>query len=131
MNEPQHIKQVQEMYAAFGRGDVPGILAHLTDDVRWFSHLESVVPWHGDFSGKNRVPRFFSAIFEAVDVQSFTPHEWVAQGDTVVSMGEFGGKVRATGKTSRTRWVFIWKFRDGKVCSYEQFHDPAMAAAFR
>ena len=39
-------------------------------------------------------------------------------------------KVRATGKTDDSPWVFIWKLRDGKVVSYEQFHDPAFAAAF-
>lgn len=27
--------------------------------------------------------------------------------------------------------IAIWKFRDAKICSYEQFHDPALAAAFR
>jgi ketosteroid isomerase-like protein len=57
--------------------------------------------------------------------------QFVAEGDTVVSLGEFGCKVRATGKSSLTRWAFIWKLRDGKVYSYEQFHDPAIADAFR
>ena len=131
MNEQHNVKQIQEMYAAFGRSDVQTIIANLTDDVRWVSHLEPVVPWHGDFSGKNRVPRFFAAIFETVEVQSFTPQEWIAEGDTVVSIGEFGCRARSTGKTARTRWVFIWKFRNGKVYSYEQFHDGALAAAFR
>jgi len=59
------------------------------------------------------------------------PDEFIAQGDTVVSLGTFGFKVRATGKSARTRWAFIWKLREGRVCSYEQFHDPALAAAFR
>ena len=131
MNEQQNIKAIEGVYSAFGRGDVPGILAHLTDDIRWVSHMESVVPWSGDFSGKDRVPQFFKAIFQSVDVDVFTPQEWIAQGDTVVSLGEFGCRVRATGKASRARWVFIWRFRNGKICSYEQFHGPALAAAFR
>jgi ketosteroid isomerase-like protein len=29
------------------------------------------------------------------------------------------------------RVSFIWKLRDGRVSSYEQFHDPALANAFR
>jgi ketosteroid isomerase-like protein len=28
-------------------------------------------------------------------------------------------------------WVFIWKVREGRIFSYEQFHDPAIAQAFR
>lgn len=131
MNEQQSIKTIEGVYAAFGRGDVPGIVAQLTDDIRWVSYMESVVPWSGDFSGKHLVPAFFTAIFQSVDVQAFTPQEWIVQGDTVVSLGEFGCRVRATGKTSRARWVFIWKLRHGKICSYEQFHGPELAAAFR
>jgi ketosteroid isomerase-like protein len=131
MNEKLNVQKIQELYAAFGRGDIPHIIANLTDDVRWVSHLEAVVPWHGDFSGKDRVPQFFNAIFHAVEVLDFAPQDFIAEGEQVVSVGEFAGRVRATGKTSRTRWVFLWKFRNGKVCSYEQFHDPAMAAAFR
>ena len=131
MNQNQHVQKIQELYAAFGRGDIPDIIANLTDDIRWVSHLESVVPWHGDFSGKDRLPRFFDAIFNSVDVLEFAPQEFITEGDNVVSIGEFACRVKATGKTSRTRWIFVWKFRGGKVCSYEQFHDPALAAAFR
>jgi uncharacterized protein len=131
MNEQQNVKTIQELYEAFGRGDVAFIVSKLTDDVRWTSRLDSIVPWTGDFSGKDRIPRFFEAIFESVDVEVFEPKEWIADGDTVASLGEFGCRVRATGKQSRTRWVFIWKFRETKICSYEQFHDPALATAFR
>ena len=112
-------------------GDVAFIVGQLTDNVRWVSHFDAIVPWAGDFSGKDQIPRFFEAIFQSVDVEAFEPTEWIAKGDTVVSLGEFGCHVRKTGKKSRTRWIFIWKFRDGKICSYEQFHDPALAAAFR
>lgn len=88
------------------------------------------MPWHGDYQGKGAVPKFFEAIAHTVDVKAFEPGEFVAQGDTVVSTVHFGCRVRATGRDASTRWVFLWKFRDGRVESYEQFHDPALAAAF-
>jgi len=31
------VQTVKEMYAAFGRGDVPGIMRHVADDVSWNS----------------------------------------------------------------------------------------------
>jgi ketosteroid isomerase-like protein len=129
--EQQNIQTITKMYEAFGQGNIPYIIDQLTDDVRWVSRFEPIVPWAGDFSGKKEVPRFFQAIGDSVDVTAFNPHEFVAQGDTVVSLGEFGCRVRATGKSALTPWVFIWKFRDGRVSSYEQFHDPAIADAFR
>lgn len=131
MSEQQNVENIQKIYEAFGRGDTEYIVSQLTEDVRWVSHFEAVVPWAGDYSGKSNVPRFFDAIGQSVDVTAFTPGEFVAQGVTVVSVGDFGCRVRATGKSALTRWVFIWKFREGRIFSYEQFHDPAIAQAFR
>ena len=131
MSEKDNVARITKIYEAVGRGDIPAIIEQLTNDVRWVSHFEPVVPWAGDFSGKQSVPKFFAAIAGAGETTSFVPDEFIAQGDTVVSLGTFGFKVRATGKSALTRWVFIWKLREGRVCSYEQFHDPAIAAAFR
>ena len=63
MNEQQNVKRVQEIYAAFGRGDVAFIVSQLTDDIHWVSHFDSVVPWSGDFSGKERIPHFSRQFF--------------------------------------------------------------------
>lgn len=127
------VETVKSLYDAFMRGDIGFIIDRLADDVRWVTHVESIVPWSGDKSGKTRVPEFFNAIAQAVDVLSFEAEQHVAEGDTVVSIGTFGCRVRATGKTSHTRWAFVWKIdiNSGKVTSYEQFHDPALANAFR
>jgi len=131
MNEASNAKIVQDIYAAFGRGDVAFILDQLTDDVSWRTHSEAIVPWSGDFSGKARVPKFFDAIYSAGEVTAFEAQDWVVQHDTVVNQGIFGCKPARTGKSSLTRWVFIWKLNNGKVVSYEQFHEPALADAFR
>jgi ketosteroid isomerase-like protein len=131
MSEEPNIQIIREIYAAFSRADVPAIVAKLTDDVEWISHLDPIVPWSGDFSGKERVVKFFEAIFHSVDVEAFEPIEWASAENTVISIGEFACRVRATGKRARARWAFLWKFRDGKVCSYEQFCDPALAEPFR
>lgn len=131
MAESDNVAVIGQIYEAFGRGDINYIIDQLTDDVRWVSHLEAVVPWSGDFSGKTNVPKFFEAIDGSVQTTSFTPRDFIAQADSVVSTGEYGCTVNSTGKTSLTPWVFIWKLRDGKVSSYEQFHDPTLAEAFR
>ena len=131
MSEQQNIETVKEMYAAFGRGDIDAIVAKCTNDVEWITHLDPIVPWSGDHSGKDFVPAFFGAIFGSVDVTAFEPQEWIAQGHTVVSIGSFSCHARANDKDATTRWIFVWKFRDGMVSSYEQFHDEYIADAFR
>jgi ketosteroid isomerase-like protein len=131
MNEQQNIQKISDVYAAFSRGDIGFILDQVTDDVRWLSHFDESVPWAGDYSGKNRVPAFFQGISESVEVTGFEPGEYIAQGDNVVSLGYFACKSLATGKSARTKWIFVWKLRDGKIYSYEQFHEPAIAEIFR
>ena len=71
MKEQQNVAKVQEMYQAFGRGDVGHIVAQLADNVRWVSYLDPAVPWSGDYSGKSRVPAFFEAIFQSVETEAF------------------------------------------------------------
>ncbi len=131
MSEQQNVETITKMYDAFGRGNVQFIVDQLTDDVHWVSHFDPIVPWGGDFSGKQNVPRFFQAINDNAETTAFNPREFVAQGDTVVSTGDYAFRAKATGKSTTNPWVFIWKFRDGKVSSYEQFHAPGAADAFR
>ena len=41
-----HVKTVQSIYDAFGKGDVPTILGHLAENVEWEYGLVSTnVPW--------------------------------------------------------------------------------------
>ncbi|HWD41718.1 MAG TPA: nuclear transport factor 2 family protein [Fimbriimonas sp.] len=130
MNEQQNISTIQDMYAAFGRGDVDSIVSKLSPDVQWHSYLDPAVPWAGSFNTTKEVPNFFKAIYESVDVQSFDPGEFIANGDTVISIGTFGSTAKSTGKSTLVKWIFVWKFRDGKVTSYEQFQDSKLAKAF-
>lgn len=130
MNEHNNIETIQQVYSAFGRGDVNFIVSQLTDDVAWKGHFAEQVPWAGDYSGKANVPKFFDAIFSNVDVLGFEPSEFVAQGQTVVSMGTFEAISKTTGKSGVTPWIFVWKFRDGKIESYEQYHSAEFANIF-
>ena len=61
-----HTQTVQDLYAAFGRGDVAAILNMVTDEVDWNNDrvASRECPWNGDFSGKARVPDFFKAVDE-------------------------------------------------------------------
>lgn len=130
MNTQENVKTIQNLYAAFGRGDVQTIVDQVTDDVHWFSHFTEEVPWGGDFSGKANVPNFFGAIYNNVDVQLFEPDQFVSEGNTVISMGRFGATSKATGKSDETPWIFVWKFDGNKVCSYEQYSSPHFGNIF-
>jgi ketosteroid isomerase-like protein len=131
MNEQTNLQIVQECYNAFNRGDIPYIIDQLTDDVRWISQIDPVVPWSGVHAGPSAVANgFFGRIAETAEIFDFEPLENVAQGESVVTLGTFGCRARATGETGTYRFVFIWKLRDGKVYSYEQFQETGLGALF-
>ncbi len=131
MSEKDNVARVTQLYEAFSRGDIAYILDQLTDDVRWVTHLDPVVPWAGTFPGKQAVPQFFQSIATHIEITAFTPKELIAQRDTVVSLGDVAYRSRSHGTAAVSSWVFIWKLREGRVYSYEQFHDAKLAAMFR
>ena len=47
VNEMTNTEIVQGMYAAFGRGDVAGVINALADDIEWVSPGPSVIPFAG------------------------------------------------------------------------------------
>lgn len=129
--ETANTAQVMKIFEAFGRGDVAYILDQCTDDVRFTSHLDPVVPWAGEFSGKANVSSFFKALGGAVEIGEHPVTNLVAQGGTVVAMGDVSFRVRASGKAGASAWVYIWKLANGKVQSYDQFNDAGLALSFR
>ena len=131
MSQRENAEKVDAIFAAFGRGDIPYILDQLTEDAHWVAHLEPIVPWAGDYSGKANVPKFFEALGGSVEVTAHPVNQLVAQDETVVALGDVSFRVRSTGKASSSSWVYIWKLRDGRVYSYDQFNDPGLAEAFR
>jgi hypothetical protein len=128
--EIKNTEQVTKIFEAFGRGDVEFILDQLADDGRFVSHLDPVVPWAGNFKGKGEVAQYFQALGGSVDVSDHPVNALVAQGDTVVAMGDVRFQVRETGKTASSSWVYIFKLADGQLQSFEQFNDAGLATAF-
>ena len=124
-------QQVQAIFEAFGRGDIGYILGQLSDDVRFVSHLDSVVPWTGEFDGKAEVTRYFQALGGSVEVEDHPVTSLVTEDGTVVARGDVTFRVRETGKRGSSSWVYVFTLRDGTVHRFDQYNDAGLAAAFR
>src|SRR6478672_2061561 len=106
MAEQENVKIVQDMYAAFGRGDIPGVLNHLTDDVVWTTYAPSdKIPWAGKLQGKDGVGKFFSLLNEAVEFSKFEPKEFIANGNKVVVLGTSTGIYRSNHNSNDQEWI--------------------------
>jgi ketosteroid isomerase-like protein len=116
MSDP--VQTVKEMYAAFGRGDVQGILAKLDENVSW----EFEAPAELSYSGMRRGIRETAGFFEGIAKEHANPDlrmtEFVSSGDSVAAFGRYAATIRATGKRVDSPVAHLFKFRDGKVVRY-------------
>ena len=124
----QNIALIKDLYDRFGRGDVDGILANLTDDVVWEEPAHPLIPYGGKRQGKAAVGQFFSQL-SAVEVERFEPREFIASGDRVIVLGGWAGKVTGTGKHFASDWAMAWTVVNGKVTGYRAYEDFAVIAA--
>ena len=129
MNERQNVEAVRQVYAAFGRGDIQAVLAAFADDVEHSEPPSGHPPFHGTYRGREEVGGLFQRISEAVDVEQFEPQEFFADGDTVVALGRYRFRAKATGRAYETDWTMVWRFRNGKVIAWKTYKDSAAEAA--
>lgn len=105
------IERVQQIYGAFGRGDIPAILAALADDVDWeYNAFPNPVPWLQPGKGRAAAGQFFESL-AAVQFTQFEPKHFFAAGNMVVSVSDVAFTVKATGKTvAEPEEIHIWHF---------------------
>ena len=115
MSTPTEV--VQQVYAAFGRRDIPGILATLTDDVDWHFHASpsTGIPYGGKFTGKNAVEGWFTTLAQNDDIQQFEPRDFLEGPDHVTVLGWERVKPRPDGNVFDTEWVHVFTVKDGKI----------------
>ena len=113
------------VYAAFARGDIPAVLGALDASVKW-TEAEGF-PYGGTYSGPEAVlQNVFIKLGTEWEGFSAVPHEFVVDGDTVVALGTYGGKFKATGKRISVPFAHVWKIQNGKARTFWQHTDTAV-----
>jgi ketosteroid isomerase-like protein len=104
-----HVATVQEMYAAFGRGDVAAILERLSESVEWeYGAGPSEVPWLQRRHGRDGAAEFFQSL-AALEITKFAPKVFLEAPGLVVVLLDLEARVKATGRTfTEEDEVHIW-----------------------
>ena len=119
-----NVQAVQEIFAAFGRGDVQFILDQLADDVEWVSFGPPEIPHAGARRGKSGALEFFQAT-GAQDYEGFEPREFLDAGDNVVVLGTERIRAKSTGRVTDNEFAIIFTFADGIVTRFRCYEDTA------
>jgi ketosteroid isomerase-like protein len=115
-----NVKTVQEMYAAFGRGDVPAILSRLAESVEWDYNMEpsTAVPWLRKRRGWDEAADFFASLAE-IEIHRLAPKEFL-EGNGVVVILDIEFTARASGRrVAEEDALHVWRFDpDGRVTRF-------------
>lgn len=113
-----NIQTVQDLYAAFGRGDVQAILTRLAADVVWETEAPAALSFGGIRHGLAETEGFFRGLAKDHSDPKLEMTEYFSDGDAVAVFGRYEATVRTTGKRVSTPVAHYFKFRDGKVARY-------------
>ena len=133
---PTHTQSVQTMYAAFGRGDIAGILSHLHENVEWRLNVDpsapgaKAVPDFRPFRGRADVQEFFTLIGRDLEFHGFEPLAFFSGGNEVVSRVKMDLTVRHTGKRIKLESMHSFTFdSSGRVVRFVEHLDTLAVAA--
>ena len=95
---------------------------YVADKISWTE--AKGFPYAGTYIGLESVTKnVFSRLGSEWIDYKFTPEDYVAGDDKVVAFGTYMGTYKITGKSFEARVAHVWKLKDGKIISFEQFVD--------
>jgi ketosteroid isomerase-like protein len=124
----KNLAVVQQIYQAFGRGDVPGIMEHIADDLRGFGVVSESkeVPWHMQITRKSDVPSFFQALVAECEFTRFEPRDFAVGGDHVYSTVSYDVTLRRNGKKLHfDNTMHRFTLKNGRVVEWRGTEDTA------
>ena len=126
MSNPTEI--VRDFYDKLTNGDAPGALGLMAPDIEW------ITMWHYkvDGRGPERVAEgLFKPLMAEWSSFALVPTEFITEGETVVSLGDFTGVHGSTGKKAAARYAHVWTVKDGKIARFRQYIDTLAVAEAR
>jgi uncharacterized protein len=118
---------VRAHYAASDRGDITGMMADVSPQVRWTEMAG--FPYAGTWIGPQEViDNVFAVLGSAWAGYQFKLERLIDGGDRIVGTGDYRGTYRATGKSMQARVAHVWQLEGGKIVAFEQFTDTLLVA---
>jgi ketosteroid isomerase-like protein len=119
-----NVEAIREGYAAFGRGDIPAVLAILDPNIEWIE--PEGYPWGDTFHGHDEVVGLFQTAAETLGPDwRVEPDRFIGTDDGVLVMGRHTGR-RVDGVTWEVPFAMVWTMEDGRATHFRQYGDSAL-----
>ena len=127
----KNIETITELYAEFGRGDIPAVLDKLADNVEWevcgieTEGQKAGVPWLQPRHGRSGAAEFFDIVTK-FDFQQFEVRSLMEGGNQVAAELHIAAEVTPGGGFFDSEEMHLWTFNDeGKITGYRHYMDNA------
>ena len=122
-----NVRLVKNVYDAFGRGDIPTVLAAMSPSIRWYQaennpYMPSGEAGVGPDSILNNLFMRLGAEWDGFTVHPRTFH---GAGDSIIVEARYSGTYKATGKRMDAQVCHVWDVKDGKLTRFQQYVDTA------
>jgi ketosteroid isomerase-like protein len=122
------LKVMGDGYIARVNGDVDKVLSVFTPDAKFTLNAAPPQPTVSVMTeGSGGMRTALSQLVEAFEFKDLKIVDSVVEGSKAAIRIRFTVTSRATGKSAATESLDLIEFRDGKVASYTQFFDSAIA----
>ena len=113
---------VESVYASFAQGDVPAVLGAMDENIEW-TEAEGF-PLAGTYVGPQAVLEgVFMRLGEVGDEFAAVPDQIIADGDTVVALGNYSWKHKTSGAPAKVKMAHVFTLANGKVATFQQHVD--------
>ena len=121
----ENLSIVKGMYDAVGKGDFPAFLGAMDEAIEWneaenFPYADRN-PYIGPQAVAEGVFGRIGADWEYWTLTDLAFHE--TKDDMVIVTGRYNAKNNGTGKTIKAQFTHMWRLKDGKAASFQQYTD--------
>jgi len=126
-----NVQFAKDVYAAFGRGDIPAVLAGFHPGIEWREaegnpYKPDGAAWVGPQAVLEKLFMRLGSEWEGFTVNVRTLHD---AGEHVVMEGRYTGRYKASGKSLDAQVCHVLRFQDGKLVRFQQYVDTGQMQA--
>ena len=126
-----NVQRAKDIYAAFGRGDIPAVLAAFHPAIEWREaegnpYQPDGTAWVGPQAVLEKLFMRIGAEWDGFTVTVRTLHD---AGEHVVMEGRYTGLYKPSSGSIDAQVCHVLRFRDGKLLSFQQYVDTGQLQA--
>ncbi|HVI47317.1 MAG TPA: nuclear transport factor 2 family protein [Chitinophaga sp.] len=132
MNNQANIGIVGQLYEAFSRKDIAGMMALMSEDIEWGEPENPYNPAGGTRRGHAGFLEWLNIGRNAEEILILSPKRFLSDQDSVAVVGYMKCKAVKTGKIYESDFVHLAVIENNKIVKFQEFFDTYVAGeAFR